>query len=288
MAKAKATAKASKQAPVKKKAKPTATGQPKSKAKTKPKTKTPAKSSAKRATKSAAKPAQKAGAKAKAVAKPRPKIVGGEIVLVPLYDGRYGVTKVLYTSKLSDFRNRVLLGVSNDIVTGIQTPAKLPTKFGKHFYTWTDCIKSGDWPIVAQAEITDEERALTMRIYTDGLWYLDERLRTATREDIAKYETMTTGGSLLAEIEVREHLGLGDPWPEGNPNPMYALAYLRRGKAKAEQGDHKEALEYFKVAIDMDANCRDAYVARAKLHAAMGNAKGAAADEQKVAVLKSK
>jgi hypothetical protein len=268
MAKAKAAAKATKKASVKKKVK--AAKKPIAKASKKPSKQGPAK------------------VPAKGPAKPRYKVAGGEIVLVPLYDGRYGVTKVLYVSKLSEFRNKVLLGVSSDIVTGIQPPAQIPTKFGKRFYTWTDCIKNGDWPIVAQAEITDEERALTMRIYTDGLWYLDQRLRKATREDIDKYETMTTGGSLLAEIEVREHLGMGDPWPEGNPNPMYALAYMRRGRAQAERGEHKDALEYFQVAIDMDANCREAYVARAKLHAEMGNAKAAAADKQKAAELKSK
>lgn len=256
-------------------------------AKTKPKatTKQPA----------ASKAAQPTAAKAVATAKPKAtkakspgKLEGGEIVLIPLHDGRFGVTKVLYAGHHPNFRNTILLGVSKEIVSSVTAPAKLPKKFGAPFYTWSSAIKKGEWPVVAKDEITDEEQALSIRVNTGKLWSGDELLREATPVDKKKYPLMTTAGPLLAEIKVREHLGLGDPYPEDNPNPMYALAYMRRGRTMAERGEHKEALSEFKTAIDMDANCREAYVARAKLHLAMGNTKAAELDQKKAAELKSK
>lgn len=213
------------------------------------------------------------------------KLVGGEIVLVPLYDGRYCVTKVLYSSQHANFKNTVLLGVSKDIVNEVRTPLKLPTKFDMQFYTWNDEIRSGLWPVVAKVELSDEDRARATRVHTDKLWFQDELLRVATDDDLKKFPQMETDGTILAEINVREHLGMGESYGD-NPNPLYARAYTRRGKALAELGEHAQAIKKLNSAISLDAACKDAYLARAEVHSAMGENKKAEADRKKAAEVK--
>lgn len=126
---------------------------------------------------------------------------------------------------------------------------------------------------------------MSTRVHTDKLWRQDELLRKATDEDRAKFPRMVTAGPLLAEIYIREHLGLEKLDPEDS-NPIYARAYVRRGKAQVERGEYKDALEDFKAALDLDATSQEAYLARADLYAKTGDAKRAEADRKKAAEIK--
>lgn len=130
------------------------------------------------------------------------RVAAGDVVLIPVPNGGFGVTKVLYASRY--FKNVILLGVYKLKLFQVKMPEVLPQEFVlPHIYTGNQGIGEGCmWPRVGNVGVTDSENAMSLRVVAGHVYLGDECIRAATREDERTLPFMGVAGQLLVEEQV--------------------------------------------------------------------------------------
>jgi hypothetical protein len=140
-------------------------------------------------------------------------VVPGQIVAVPVGEGKIRPAKVLFCSKR--YKNVILLGLSGSIL-----PAQAATeKWDSHDFTWkrvytgAQIIRQGCWPVIGQSPLAKTEEDASLRIVAGSVWFQDTELRPATENDRRTLPTMSVAGRALVE----KWAGLGAE-PAAAPN----------------------------------------------------------------------
>jgi tetratricopeptide (TPR) repeat protein len=191
----------------------------------------------------------------------KPKVEGGSIVLFPLYDGRYVVTKVLFASRLA--KDLILLGVTKTLTSELSLPRDVDWQFVRLIYMSNYSVQLGLWPLVGQAALSAEEQSMSLRMAGGEVWVGDEKLRKATSEDRKKLPEETVYLDLAAEIEMR---AIVDPDNQEmrDRDAGYARAYFLRGRALSQLGQLSQAIKYFDAGLRHQPENRDLLTARAE------------------------
>lgn len=193
--------------------------------------------------------------------KRKPKVEGGSIVLFPLYDGRYVVTKVLFASQRVKYL--MLIGVTKTLTSEPSLPREVDWQFARLIYTSSNSVQLGLWPLVGQAPLSGEEQSMSLRIVAGEVWVGDEKLRKATSEDRKKLPEETVYLDLAAEIEMR---AIVDPDNQEmhDRDAGYARAYFLRGRALSQLGELSQAIKHFDAGLRHQPENRDLLTARAE------------------------
>jgi len=129
------------------------------------------------------------------------KLKVGDIILIPLEGGGFGVGKILFLSKR--FRNVILLGIYDQFARDISMPTllgEMPLKL----YTGQQAIKEGYWFLVGKEPLQDSQLGLSKRIVAGDVWIGDDKIGPASKDDLEKLPKMLCFGSELVKRKVRQ------------------------------------------------------------------------------------
>lgn len=101
-------------------------------------------------------------------------------------DNQHRLAKVIFISKMTKLMIAIIL--SKDIFTEIPNNID-DVEFSDHiFYTGSQFLKSGDWKVIGNQPVTEDEKNLTLRMVGSSLYLLDEYLGVVPRNDRKKYK----------------------------------------------------------------------------------------------------
>jgi hypothetical protein len=119
------------------------------------------------------------------------KIKGGELFVIELSDGSVAVGKVIWRGKKSVYRRQCLIAiysrVSEPMLSSVRIEGLKPRKL---YYVLTDefeARKGKRWSVCGQANVTEDEKQLNVRVYAGDLHIGEQYMGNATKEDYARY-----------------------------------------------------------------------------------------------------
>lgn len=136
----------------------------------------------------------------------------GDIVEIPLPDGRIAIGWVLHVSK--HFTNAVgfiVFGVkgreSEDVIYDLDTGKPLSTRILGPCYTHIEAMRHYGWKVFAHQPISDSKRQLTRRQVGENVYVGDECLGTAEELGESNLKQMQTMGMPIIYKEIERAFG---------------------------------------------------------------------------------
>jgi hypothetical protein len=122
----------------------------------------------------------------------------GIVIGVPISESEdMRPAKVLFCSKR--YENVILIAFGDGSHRETKTGEFNPTAFnGRRVYTGAQAV-GRRWPVLGHCALTEDETQASWRIVAGDVWLADERLRTATPEDLKAFPTMCVAGAALVE-----------------------------------------------------------------------------------------
>lgn len=125
----------------------------------------------------------------------------GDLIAIPSA-GRFGVAKVLFCSQY--FSQVILIGLFRSTFEELNSiDAALLTEPMDLYYTGSDPIAAGKWPVVGYRELQANEKLLSKRIVAGDVWVEDRHIGAASEQDLAALPKMLTYGARLIEKAIQ-------------------------------------------------------------------------------------
>jgi hypothetical protein len=105
----------------------------------------------------------------------------GDIILIPVGNNYFNVSKVIYLSK--QFKHGMCIGVYNIFIDNEIVTNDLNNNFSLILYTSTEGITDDRWKKIGNIPLKENEKGLTKRIVAGKILLEDSIIGTATTED---------------------------------------------------------------------------------------------------------
>ena len=130
----------------------------------------------------------------------------GDLITIPLTDSRKAICKIIFAPKgmLKQVICCTLIGIQQNLNLGalsLQNFISIHSnpRNTKSFFTGNQMVKNGNWAIVGNTQLSDNEKSLQWFVYAGELYHKEELIRHASEEDYKNYVHLEVMGFVLVD-----------------------------------------------------------------------------------------
>jgi hypothetical protein len=133
------------------------------------------------------------------------KLSEGDVILIPVAEGRYAVAKILWISLRT--KHLILIGVSTKSTIDTVAMPKVAPHDDVRYFTGSQPVGT-EWPIVGHDDTPIDPDVSRRRSAAGMVWVRDEMLHEATEDEIAKLPIDRISGTGILVKRLKDALGL--------------------------------------------------------------------------------